>query len=455
MKELAEHVVSTNYERLPPQVVDRAKQRVIDVVGCILSGSKAEGSQSVCELIREWGGKKESSILVYGGKVPAMNAALANSVMARSYDFEPVGAFVEGKERPSHISGTTVPTGLAIGEMKGSSGRDLLTAIVLGDDVASRILAASNFGLSFKWDSVGIVNAFGAAATAARLLGLDAETLLNAFGIALNQLSGTFQNLYDAVHSFKLLQGLSSKAGILSVLFASKGLKGVRDPLLAERGYFSLYCESYDAGVLTKDLGLQFYADSTIKPYPCCRATHGAIDCALSIVLENDVKANEIEEIIVDVSPNTQAFAVGQPFEKRGVAQINAAFSIRYGVACAVTRRSVRLEHFQEAQIEDEMVKELVRKISVRSERIPPDKHLACHMRMILKDGRTFEASVEVPRGDEILNPLSREEKLQKFLDNVSFSGFMSLQRARELLKYLEDLESLRDVRKIIRFLVP
>jgi len=455
MKELVEHVLQTSFETLGGETIERAKERVIDVIGCILSGSRADGSKAICDLVREWGGKKESSIFVYGGRVPACNAAFANSIMARSYDFEPVGTFVEGKERPSHISGSTIPTALAVGEMKGCSGKEILTAIVVGDDLASRILAASNFGLGFKWDSVGIVNAFGVVGTAGRLMALNSGTLRNAFGIVLNQLSGTFQNLYDAAHTFKLLQGLSAKAGILSVLLASKGLKGVDDPLFAERGYFSLYCDAYDQGLLKRDLGRRFYADSTIKPYPCCRATHGAIDCALSIVSENDIRPEEVEQIIVRVSPKTLAFAVGQPFVERGVPQINAAFSLQYAVACAVLRRSVKLEHFEEEAIRDERILSLVEKVILGSDGIPPEKHLACHMTMKVKDGRVFEKYVDVPKGDEFFNPLSREEKMEKFLENASFSRLMSREKAKELLGWLQDLESLTSLRRVVRLLSP
>jgi len=122
---------------------------------------------------------------------------MMNSIMARSYDFEPVGPFVDGRNTPGHISGTTVPTAIAVAEQRGMSGKDILTAIILGDDLASRINAASLFSLDQGWDCVGTANMFGATAIAGRLAGLNERQLVNALGIVVNQLSGTMQTFFD------------------------------------------------------------------------------------------------------------------------------------------------------------------------------------------------------------------------------------------------------------------
>ena len=98
--ELVKNVLETPFEAFDSSTLDRARDRIIDVVGCLIGGANASGCSMIVDLVREWGGKKESTILVHGGKVPAHNAALVNCVMARSYDFEPTGAYVEGKSTP-------------------------------------------------------------------------------------------------------------------------------------------------------------------------------------------------------------------------------------------------------------------------------------------------------------------------------------------------------------------
>ena len=326
--EMIRNVLETPFEAFDQLTLDRAKDRIIDVVGCLIGGANASGCSMMVDLVREWGGKKESTILVHGGKVPAHNAALVNCVMTRSYDFEPTGAYVEGKSTPAHLSGTTGPTAITVAEQKAAGGKELLTALILGDDLASRITAASQLNIDSGFDCTGTVNAFGATAIAGRLWGLNEHQMLNAFGIVLNQLAGSFQNIFDGAHSFKLPQGLAAHAAIFSVALANKGFTGIKDPLLSKYGYFSLYCKTYQLEVLTRDLGKKFYADYTCKPYPCCRSNHAAIECALELTDTNVIRPEDIDEIVVDITPTALEFAVGQPFKIREVPQIDAAFNL-------------------------------------------------------------------------------------------------------------------------------
>ena len=363
MAELARNVLHTPFETFDLSVVERARNRIIDVIGCIIGGANASGNAMLLDLVREWGGTKEGTILVHGLKVPAHNAALMNCVMSRSYDYEPAGPLVAGKSTPAHLSGTTVPTAITVAEQKGASGKDLLTALILGDDLASRIIAASNLNIDSGFDCTGTVNAFGAVAIAGKLKGLNERQMMNAFGIVLNQFAGTFQNVFDGVHSFKLPQGLAAQAGVFSTSLASKGFTGVRDPLLSKYGYFALYCKTYQLDLLTNNLGKEFYADNTCKPYSCCRSNHAAIDCVLQLLQTHTIHPEDVDEIVVDVTPTARDFAVGQPFKIRDVPQIDAAFNLQYNVANAILRKSSKLEHYTEKYIRDPRIMEIVSRI--------------------------------------------------------------------------------------------
>jgi hypothetical protein len=264
IEELTKNVLNTSFESFDKDVVEQAKNRILDVVGCAIGGANASGCGMIVDLVKRWGGEKESTIMVHGGKLPAQNAAMVNCIMCRSYDFEPVGPYVYDMNIPAHISGTTVPTAIAVAEQNAASGKELITALILGDDLTSRMLAASRYSLDLGWDETGTVNMFGATAIAGRLMGLDERQMLNAFGIVLNQMAGSFQNIYDGVHCFKLLMGLAACAGIVSAEMASKGFTGIKDPLLSKYGYFGLYCQGYDPEFLNRDLGKKFFADSTL-----------------------------------------------------------------------------------------------------------------------------------------------------------------------------------------------
>jgi 2-methylcitrate dehydratase PrpD len=453
ISELAGNVLQTPFEAFDTTIVDRARAKLIDVVGCMVGGANAPGCSMLIDLMREWGGKEEGTILVHGIKVPLPNAALVNSVMARSYDFEPTGPFVDGKSTPAHLSGTTVPTAITVAVHKEASGKDLLSALIVGDDIASRIIAASNLDVDSGFDSTGTVNAFGAAAIAGRLMGLSEQQLLNAFGIVLNQFAGTFQNIFDAAHAFKLPQGLSAQAGIFSAALAGKGFTGVRDPLLSKYGYFALYCKTYQLDVLTKNLGKEFYMDNTCKPYPCCRSNHAAIECVLKVVSLHSITPEDVDEIIVDITPTARDFAVGQPFKIREVPQIDAAFNIQYNVANALLRKSVKLEHFTEKYIRDEKIADLIRKIRLTAT-TTPETPLGAGVKIRMKQGGEYEARVDMPKGSGVLTPLTPLEKKAKFFDNVSFSDSVPSDKANRAFDLLENLEEVDNVAKIFELLV-
>jgi 2-methylcitrate dehydratase PrpD len=451
--ELARNVLSVSFENIHPVSVRGAKERVIDVLGCVIAGANATGCASIKDLLMQWGGKKESTILVHGGRLPAHHAAMMNSIMARSLDFEPVGPYVDGKNTPGHVSGTTVPTAIAAAEQKGMSGKDLLTALILGDDLAARLNAASGFSLDQGWDCVGTVNKFGATAIAGRLAKLDERQMVNAFGIVVNQLGGTMQTFFDGVHAFKLLQGLSAWAGIFSVALAEKGLTGDADPLFSRYGYFPVYCKSYEPKILTKSLGKAFYADNTFKPYPCCRANHASIDGALELLHGKKIGPEDVEEIFVEIPAQEYDFAVGQPFRIRQVPQIDASFSLQYCIADAFLRGSVRVEHFSENAVKDPRIARMIKKIRLKRA-TDPGKFLASRIMVKTKKGTKYETKIAIPKGDDAFTPLTAAEKKEKFMNNVAYSKTVPAQRAEKALRLLDRLEEIDKVAEITRLLI-
>lgn len=452
--DLARHVVRTPFEAFSDFDLERARNRVIDVIGCTLSGANAPGCSMVLEMMREWGGRKESTILCHGGKLPAHNAAMVNAIMARSYDFEPAGPTVDGKSTPAHVSGTTVPVAFALAEKMSANGKELLTSLILGDDVASRIIAASNLNLDSGFEPTGIGNMFGSTAIAGRLLGLSEKEMINAFGIALNQVSGTFQNLFDGSHSFKLPQGLAARGGIFAAVLAAKGFTSVKDFLSGKYGYFTLYCRTSNPEAVTKDLGKSFYADNTFKPYPCCRSNHSAIDCSLCLVHEKKIEPDNVDSIKVDVAPKGLEFVTGRPFIIGEVPQVNAAFSLQYTVANAFLRKSVRPEHFTDEYVRDPKVMEMVGKIRLAGT-IPAEMPLAARVTVKTKSGEQFEKQVDIPLGNDTFSPLTKEEKKMKFLDNAKFSKMVYREAAEKALRLLERLEEMKNVRRVIKLLSP
>jgi 2-methylcitrate dehydratase PrpD len=455
IERLAANVLETRFENLDWADLEHARNRIIDVVGCLIGGANAPGNSGLVDLVRDWGGKEEATILIHGGKAPAHNVALVNSIMCRSFDFEPVSPTVEGRSAPGHVSGSTVTTTITMGEVRDINGKELLTTLLVGDDVTSRVLlAGSGSGLSPGWDRIGPINPFGTTAIAGRLLGLNKFQMRNAFGIVLNLIAGTFDIIQDTTTSFKLTQGTAAKSGIFSAELARAGWTGPKDALFGKFGYYHLYTEGCrDPSILTRDLGKKFYSDGVIKPYSCCRGCHGAVDCALAFVHKHGVEARDIQEAIFYVSSGYSDNILALPFRIGDFSHANAIFSIQYCGATALLKKSVKPEHFTEEAIRDPQINAFIKKVRVTAE-LSQAEEQNVKLKVIMKDGRELTEHVDVPKGDQLGNPISKDEIIAKFWTNVEFSRTVTRENAERLLALLEKLEDLDSVKRIVELLV-
>jgi 2-methylcitrate dehydratase PrpD len=453
IEKLAANALETRYENFDSYTLEATKYRVIDTIGCLIGGANDTGNPELLGLIKDTGGKKEATILIHGDKAPTASAAFMNCIMARSFDFEPVSPLYEGTSCPGHISGTTVPSAFTLAEMANASGKELITALLVGDDIATRMLAASGFGFSLGWDGVGTVNTFGVTATAGRLFGLNKMQLRHAFGIALNQIGTTFQSFWDGTTAFKLPQGLAARGGITSAQLAQIGWTGPEDALFGRFGYYKMFtegCQKPEA--LTKDLGQKFYYDATIKPYPCCRITHAAIDCALNMVNKYNIKADMIESVTLETAPGGIEHVVGHPFKIGPFPHGNAAFSYEYTIATAFLFGAVKPEHMTEKAINNPAVTEFITRIKLSPvDDIPFEK---ARMMILLKDGNRLAEIVTQVKGDPVYNPMTHEDIIAKFWVNVDFSRTIKRNQAKQLLDKLLNLEKVESVKKLIPLLV-
>ena len=453
VEELARNVVKTSFEVFDNKTIEQAKNRLIDIVGCLIGGASAPGCPELRDLVREWGGKKEATVLIHGGKAPAGNVAMLNSIMARSFDYGVITPYIGDRPVWAHIAETNIPTAITMAEWRQAGGKELLTALILGDDLTTRIAAASTRAISQGWDTPGTVGKFGATAIACKLMGMDERQIINAFGIVLNQLAGSFHPIQEGAHCFKLAQGLASRDGIIAAELSAKGWTGGSDPLLGKYGYFALYCKEHDPGFLTRNLGKEFYGDCTFKPYPSCRFIHSTIDCALELVHSHDIIAGDIADITINVAPMHFDSPLNQPFEIGEFPQGKATFSLRYHVANVLVRKSVRLEHLTEKFIRDPEVGDLARKVTVTGT-MPPEMIEAAGVTVRMKDGREFNAYVDCAKGNPLKKPLSKEEIEEKFWDNVTFSKTVSRDNAEKVLDMLNNIEEIDDIARLVKLLV-
>ena len=261
------------FEDIPGEAVEAAKKNLLDTLGAALAGSSAPGCQEVIALVREWGGNREASVINHGDMLPLPNAVFSNAVMARALDLDDLH-----EKGTLHSSATIVPVALGVAEYgKNVSGKDLIAAIVLGNDLTCRMALAPRIspavtGISYSYTH-GI---FGGAAVAGRLLGLDETQMLNAMGIAYSQGVGNRQANVDGALTVRVQQGLTAKAGVVSALLAKKGITGAQNVLQGKYGYYTVFERNdYSPDVLTDNLGRHFEGRNiSFKLYSCCKTLY-------------------------------------------------------------------------------------------------------------------------------------------------------------------------------------
>jgi 2-methylcitrate dehydratase PrpD len=440
---LTNNILNTRFEDLDGTIVENARNRIMDVIGNIIGGTGAPDNTALVDLIKGWGGKKEATILGFGLKAPVHNVAMANCILCNSFDSAPLVVVIGGKRIPSHISGTTVPAAITLGESRGISGKELITTLIAADDFTVRLMSLNKRGRSQT-----PITALGAAAIAGRLMGMDSFQLKNAFGLALEESAGDPKGLWDGSPTFKTGYGKAARNGIMAAQLAGRGWTGTEDPFFGEYGSFT-GPEIENPEILLKDLGQKFYVELVFKPYPGCRLTHVGIDAALSLINNHEFRIADIAEIVLTLNSSAKNNHCWKPFQVREYPMGDALFSYKYSVATTLLNKKAMNENFIEASVQDPAVQSLINKIKLADS---PEVEGA-ELRLTLKNGPIFSESVPVARGD-ISTPLNRDEMIAKFVAQVEFSGKVDRGNAERLLDLLKNLEKVDNVKEIVELTI-
>lgn len=453
METITKHVIEARYNDLSTQTVEMTKKVVMDSIGVTVGGSGTYGIKDLVDLVGGWGGKEESTFLVYGNKVPAHHAALVNSTMARALDFDDVHEAGGG-----HLGACFVPPSLILAEyvQRPVSGKDLILAIAVGADVSARIRSAltPNPG----WGEA--IHPFGIVAMGAKFLGFDQDQLINGMGLAYTQASGNWQGGIDGGFIIRLSQGVAAKAGVLSTVLARHGFTGGRNAFEGNYGFYPLYGRNqYNRESITDQLGKRFeIVNTSIKPYPCCKLCHIPIYATLEIIDEHKIDPREIKKITI--LGNTKTYKITGPSKIHPDNVVDAQFSTPYTVACAAIRKKVFIDDFTEASIKDGDVLELAQKVNVKvdpelDKKWGPGANAPNHVEIETKWGKRYSKFVELIKGHPE-NPMTWDECIEKFQQCVRFSAKRLQQdKITELARLITKLEEMDDVRGIVKLLVP
>ncbi|MCK4824552.1 MmgE/PrpD family protein, partial [bacterium] len=396
------------------------------------------------------GGKKESTIIAYGDKVPGPNAAFVNSTMARALDFDTTWV------RGMHMSAASAPTALAAAEIcQGVSGGELLAAIMAGEDLAARVhLATSDYD---GFEPTGVCGILGLAAITGKILGFDERHMENALAIALNRAAGSFQPNIDGALIVRVMEGLASRSGIESALLAKRGITGGENALQGVYGYFHLFSrDKYDAEILTRKLGREFLGalETQFKKYPACGGTASAIEATFQLVTENNIRPEDVDEITVD---SNQFFynISGNPFRIGQNPQADAQFSYQYTVANALLRGRFEVQDITPEAINDPKVLQLVEKIHTRAnDNLAKESFRATIVNIRTIDGKQYSRQVNYPRGSTC-NRISKGEVIEKFLSNLEFAERpLPKENPERIIEIIDELERVEDISELIQLLI-
>jgi 2-methylcitrate dehydratase PrpD len=441
-QQLAEFVAALRFEHLPADVVNQACQVVLDAVGCAAAAWREDARKArIAAAVAEEFGAAEQATVIGAGRTHAALAALANGILVNAADNDDTH-----KRALIHVGSVVVPAALAVSEARGLSGRELLTAVVAGYEVAARVGMAVMPSHYRFWHSTATNGTFGAAAAAARAMGLEAPAVRAALGFAGTQAAGlnTFFETGDDTKS--LHPGKAGMNGVLAATLAALGATSPPAILEHGKGYLAAYSAEPKPERLTEGLGRRWeILENGFKFYPSILASHSPIGATLELVQGRPLAAERIRHI----TNHTYATVTSHFSSKAVESSMAARLSVPYCIAVAAVDREVTQRQFRPERFGDPLVRRVLGRTEVVADpdldALYPEKFPA---RVVIEmdDGTRHEASVMYPKGDP-RNPLSAAELDAKFEDNAG--ALVTDAEARALARAIRGLPGAAGVREL------
>lgn len=433
-RKLAEFAAELSFEALPGDVWEHLKLCVLDWLGAALAGAGEPTARIVAGLAGRGGGTSEATV-VGAGRTDCTGAAWANGVIGHLVELDDIHA-----KSIIHPGATAVPAALACAERERAPGSEFLAAVAAGYEVGIRIGMAVNPSHYRFWHTTGTCGTFGAAAAAGRLLGLDAERMTHALGIAGTHAAGLLEVF--GTGSKPLNPGRAARDGVLAALLAREGLTGPAEILEAEKGFFAATSAEFDASRATARLGESFELTRNVfKRHASCGHTHAPVDAVLELAAERGLTADDVAEIDVGTYP-IAVEAVGGAYGPKTADE--ARFSLPYCVAAALLRGKLGLEEFSPECLADPGIAGLAERVKVSADPEFAERRLgAARVTVRTTGGEEISSKVESPRGYPD-NPLSRAEIEEKFA--ALAAGTVPAGRAAEISALVGELDKLESI---------
>jgi len=433
---LADYVLASRYEDIPAAVKAEAVRTLLNWVGVAVGGCRHESIDIVLESLGPFAGAGTASVLGRDEKTGPLQAALINGISSHVFDFDDTHLHTV-----IHPAGPVAAAITALAEQVPVSGRDFLHALILGVEVECRLgNAVYPDHYDVGWHITGSAGVLGAAAACGKLLGLSAQEMRWALGIAATQSSGFREMFGSMCKGFHV--GSAAKNGLMSALLAAKGFTSSEQAIEAKRGWANVMSTKQDYGEITDGLGESFEISlNTYKPFACGIVIHPAIDGCVQLRNEHGLTAEDVERIDLTVHPLVLELT-GKAEPRVG---LEGKFSVYHSCAVAIIHGKAGEAEYSDGAVRDPVAVDLRRRVHpVVDEEMPK---ASVNVVVTTRDGRRLETFVEHALGS-LECPMTDAQLDEKFTDLCQ--PILGIREASDLIGLCRAVETLSDVRKLV-----
>lgn len=467
-QQLAKSVTTIKYDDLPQEVVEKIKLMLLDSIGCALAGHITDRGRIALELVEEFGGNPQASI-IGNHRTSYTLAAFINSELINALDYDYDGPLT------GHVGPYVTSPCLAMAEREHASGEDFILALALANEIGGRVTSslAQHYVLkeeppyyeeSPHFSQTSTI--FGGVAGTGKLLGLDVNQLSNAFGIAGASTAVPAQMKWQhlpgpaIMTKYNCWTGWLSQLATVAALLAKKGYTGDKTILDGEWGYWKIVGSPFfKVERLFEGLGEVWHIEEVdFKLYPVCRINSAAVDGINQLMQEHEIKPQEIENIVVKGPPMGLApLRVGMEMESFADIQFRntyiTAVAVYYGRSPSPAWQMPAIYNSPEVKAMAEKVKTELhpRASEITASRIKVGK-LPIFWDQIVEitaRGKKFIAEIPIPKGSPG-NPVSKAELVEKFRVNAAYSRLKS-SKTEQIVQMIDRLDKVADVTELTR----
>lgn len=448
-RDLAQFAATLRYEDIPRDAVECIKLSVLDSIGCCLFGATLPWTRKVAALVEGEGAQPVASLMGMGRKSSVSLAVLVNSTAGHAFELDDIH-----KESIVHPGSLAMPVAMAYAEAAdGAPGRDVITGMIAGYEVGTRVGSAATMSLFLRgFHPQGTSGAFVAAATAGRMLKLDAGQMQHALGIVGSQAGGLMAAQEGAMVK-RFHSGRAGQSGVYSAQLAKSGFTGITDVLEAPYGgYLSTYSDKPNPQRLTAGLGTVWETVNVgYKPHASVTSIHTALDALADIMREHKLGVDDITEVDAGLSHMTHVHCAWE-YKAQGVTA--AQMNLYYGLAVIALDGMAFVDQYREDRLRDPKILDFIKRVRAH---VDPEiegmgaafRH-AARMTVKTRDGRILKREILHRRGSPE-NPLQPADVEYKFR-NVARSC-LSQPHTDRVMKLVGSLETLDSTAELIGIL--